>query len=129
MKFKLGIAGCVALLALSTIITPVQADSKPDYQLRCDNGKISKVWLNPFRVENKCSDHSKQWVEVHLHQADEDVWIYNIAAGATYKTKYKMTGWHRVMVDLGRGTFCAEDDGSYIDINGVVTVYRKGSAG
>lgn len=78
-------------------------------------------------MENKCGDHSKQWVEMVFHDTDEDTSIINVAAG----TKYKMA-WNnpeiKVYARLGGGVFCADDaDKNYADLGSVETVYRKGS--
>jgi hypothetical protein len=92
------------------------------------NGKYAKVWLSPFKVENKCGDHSKQWVEMVFHDTDEDSWIINVAAGTRYKNGATNYRDFQVYARLGRGVFCAEDaDKNYADLNSVETVYRKGS--
>lgn len=114
-------------LALVAPVVSAEAAGGPDWEMRCKNGKYAKVWLSPFKVENKCGNHSKQWVEMVFHDTDEDTSIINVAAG----TKYKMA-WNnpefRVYARLGRGVFCAEDaDKNYADLSSVETVYRKGS--
>lgn len=125
MKRTLVIIGLA--LALAAPVVAAEAAGGPDWQLRCENGKHAKIWLSPLKVENKCGDHSKQWVEMVFHDTDEDSSILNVAAG----TKYKMA-WNnpdfQVYARLGRGIFCAEDaDKNYADLSSVQTVYRKGS--
>jgi hypothetical protein len=114
-------------LALAAAVVPAEAAGGPDWEMRCQNGKYAKVWLTPIRVENKCGEHSKQWVEMVFHDTDEDTSILNVAAGAKYKAAWNNPDF-KVYARLGRGTFCAEDaDKNYADLSSVKTVYLKGS--
>ena len=115
-------------LALAAPVVSAEAAGGPDWMMRCKNGKSAKVWLSPFKVENKCGDHSKQWVEMVLHDTDEDSWIINVAAGTKYTNGRTNYPGFQVYARLGRGVFCAEvADKNYADLNSVQTVYRKGS--
>jgi hypothetical protein len=115
-------------LALVAPLVSAEAAGGPDWEMRCKNGKKAKVWLSPFKVENKCSDHSKQWVEMVFLDTDEDSWIINIAAGTKYKNGSTNYPGFQVYARLGGGVFCAEDaDKNYADLSSVQTVYRKGS--
>lgn len=117
------------VLALAAPVLRAEADDRPDIQLKCRNGRFdAKVWLTPFKVENKCPNHSKQWVEIVFHDTDEDTWIINVAAGAKYKTGENTDPEFKVYARLGRGVFCGEDaDVHYADTNHITTVYSKGS--
>jgi len=116
-------------LVLAAAVLPAEASDNPDWEMRCQNGKYAKVWLTPFRVENKCGLHSKQWVEMVFHDNDEDSWMINVAAGATYKTGEAISAEHKAYARLGRGIFCAADaDKNYADLSDVTTVYLKGSS-
>ncbi len=115
-------------VALAAPVVSAEAAGGPDWEMRCKNGKVAKVWLSPFKVENKCGDHSKQWVEMVFLDTDEDSWIINVAAGATYKTAEPIYAEHTAYARLGRGIFCAADaDKNYADLSDVTTVYLKGS--
>ena len=59
-------------LALAASVLPAEADDRPDFKLKCRNGRYdAKVWLAPFKVENKCAARtSSQWVEVLYEQGD-----------------------------------------------------------
>jgi hypothetical protein len=114
-------------LALAAPVLSAQASDSPDWEMRCKNGRYAKVWLSPFKVENKCGDHSKQWVEMVFHDTDEDSWIINVAAGTRYRMPWNNPEF-QVYARLGGGVFCAEAaDKNYADLGSVETVYRKGS--
>ena len=115
-------------LAVAAPVVSAQASGGPDWEMRCRNGKYAKVWLSPFKVENNCGDHSKQWVELVFHDTDEDSWIINVAAGTKYKRSTSDYADVQAYARLGGGVLCAEDaDKNYADLNSVETVYRKGS--
>jgi hypothetical protein len=119
-------------LALAAPVLPAEADDRPDFKLKCRNGRYdAKVWLAPFKVENKCATRtSSQWVEVVYQQGDEDVYVWNVASGATHKPGQILgrDSAEKVYVRLGTGVFCYEDtDVHYVDTNGITTVYPKGS--
>jgi hypothetical protein len=117
-----------------TAVGAVAADAgtpQPDFKLKCRNGRYdAKVWLTPsLKVENKCATGlSSQWVEVLYEQTDEDMYIYNVASGVTYKGAQRFSSGEKVYARLGTGAFCYEDaDLHYQDTNGITTVYPKGS--
>ena len=117
-------------LALALVAPGVTAEAAggPDWQMRCKEGTHAKVWLSPFKVENKCDDDSKEWVELVFHDTDEDTWIVNVAAETKYKPGRIDYPGLQVYARLGRGVFCAENaDKNYADLTGVKTVYRQGS--
>ena len=115
-------------LAIAAAVLPAQAAGGPDWEMRCQNGKYAKVWLSPFKVENKCAVHSKQWVEMVFLDSDEDSWIINVAAGAKYQNGRTNYPSFKVYAGLGRGIFCAEDaDKNFADLSSVTTAYLKGS--
>ncbi len=134
MKKLIILAAAAAILAVAM---PAQAKKTPapDYMLRCQNGKYAKVWLAPFKVDNKCGDHDKQWVEVYIQYGDEDVYVYNVAGGAKFApgwsvdTRDNHPEWNpaKAYVVLGRGLFCLADNYAWVDINGITTTYRPGS--
>ena len=113
-------------LALVAPGMTAQASGGPDWQMRCKNGKQAKVWLSPFKVENKCDHDSKQWVELVFHDTDEDTWIINVAAETKYKKGQIDYPGLQVYAGLGRGVFCAEKaDKNYADLTSVLTVYNE----
>jgi hypothetical protein len=118
-------------LALAASVLPAEADDRPDFKLKCRNGRYdAKVWLTPsLKVENKCAARtSSQWVEVVYQQGDEDVYIYNVASGVTYKGGQDLSSGEKAYVRLGTGVFCYEyTDVHYVDTNWITTVYPKGS--
>ena len=117
-------------LALAAPVVSAEADDRPDFKLKCRNGRYdAKVWLAPFKVENKCAARtSNQWVEVVYQQTDEDIYIYNVASGVTSKLGQILDSDEKVYVRLGTGVFCYEDpDLHYVDANWITTVYPKGS--
>ena len=117
-------------LALAAAVLPAEADDRPDFKLKCRNGRYdARVWLAPLKVENKCAARtSSQWVEVVYQQTDEDIYIYNVASGVTYKPGQILDSDEKVYVRLGTGAFCYEDaDLHYADTNWITTVYPKGS--
>jgi hypothetical protein len=127
----------IAAAAMLAVTMPARAEKTPPpaYSLLCKNGKLAKVWLTPFKVDNRCADHDKEWVEVYIQFGDEDVYLWNVAGGAKYSNKLKIdrtendsTGWgQRVYVSLDRGLFCMGDGYAFMDINGIETIYRPGS--
>lgn len=110
------------IMALS--VAPAEAATSPDYKLKCKNGKVSKVWLNPLKIVNNCGTHSKQWVTVRLWNpsgsADPSTVsadIYSVHPGATYDSTTKQGelarhgGWEIGLTTektavLDRGVFC-----------------------
>lgn len=116
-----------------TTLGAVAADAgspQPDFKLKCQNGRYdAKVWLRPFKVENKCATRlTSQWVEIVFHDTDEDLWIINVASGARYTPGYDADPDFKVYASLGRGVLCFEDpDVRYVDTNSITSVYPKGS--
>ena len=131
---RLVVAFAAAGMLVVTIPAQAQKTPPPDYSLRCKNGKFAKVWLSPIKVDNKCGDHDKEWVEFYHQYGDEDVYVTNIAGGAKWVTREHIDkrengpdGWgDRVYVTLDRGMFCGSSY-AFSDINGIETIYRPGS--
>ena len=102
----------VAAFIILAMATPAEAKTpEPDFKVKCKDGKYAKVWLAPFRAENHCGLHTKQWLEVYSDTNDEDVLLWTIHAKVK-KDPYKRFSLkaNEVKVRLGRGVFCETGD-------------------